>query len=461
MYTQQEKKNPVIVYGTTPDYVKKIFQRSPDKVFFIIDRQFRDDPFLCDVGKDLLLFIDIEDCQGSIKTILQHFKERDLTPVGMACYDCESLFSASELVHELNIDFPSRNSVRLARNKVISKQLWRKANISCPNAIIASNQEETLTFYGELNNEIVLKPVSSSGSELVFHCRNKQEVIESVGTMASQLKARRHNPFYRRIYNDSLDPCKSWVVEEYISGPEFSCDFILQDGRLTILRMSGKVKDREQSFGSILAYLIPPIFPDGLSYSSLKSLFKKAVTSLGFNKGFFMADFIVHEGVPYIIEVSPRPGGDSIPYLIGIATGIDILGLHLDFVSGRLKNPDYIPAPNKQYASINLYAPKEGIISEIDAAEIYRLPWVKGVFIKRKVNDRVILPPDDYESRKIGYVIAAIEPSWNLVKTRQILQQNLQLSIIDHPPSWAKVPENKFQVFMVAGNETNQEHKTT
>lgn len=424
-----------MVFGTTPDYVKNLHQRYSPGLFFIIDQRFRHDPFLRDVDESDLFFTDIWGSEDTIQPVFDHFKKNHITPVGIACYDCESLLKASEMAHRFGLDFPSYNAIRLARNKVTSKQIWNVAHVPAPRARMVSTLSETLEFFHKIKKEVVLKPISSSGSELLFHCSDKDDILKAVDIISTQLKTRRLNPLFRPVPGDSTDPSRVWVAEEFISGPEFSCDFILLEDRLTILRTTGKAKDNNQSFGSILAYIIPPDFPLGFSQSNLCTLLKRSVISLGFVKGHFMADFIVQEGKPFIVEVTPRPGGDSIPNLLEMATGIDILGLHLGFASGNFPRTFQMSIPEKQYASINLYAPQEGIITELDGSAIHGLPWVKAVFINKQLGDKVVLPPFDYESRKIGYCIVEIKPSWDLAGTQQILQENLKLSITSQPPS--------------------------
>ena len=85
-------------------------------------------------------------------------------------------------------------------------------------------------------------------------------------------------------------------MEDFIDGPEFSCDFILQENKIIILRMTEKIKDNEQTFGTVLAYVMPSAFPPEISMLKLSSVFKKAVNSLGFSWGWFMADFIMKGG---------------------------------------------------------------------------------------------------------------------------------------------------------------------
>jgi hypothetical protein len=189
------------------------------------------------------------------------------------------------------------------------------------------------------------------------------------------------------------------------------------------------VKARGQTFGSVLAYVFPAHYPKGFSFQGLCELLKRAAYSLGFSWGHFMADFIVCDGEVVILEITPRPGGDSIPDLVWLATGKDLLGLHLDFVSGRHQRGDGIPSPSGSFASINLYAPQNGIIRHLDPSPLLGLLGVRAFFPKKVVGDRIILPPESYDHRLLGYCVVSLEEGMDVVSLAADLQSLLDVSI--------------------------------
>ena len=202
---------------------------------------------------------------------------------------------------------------------------------------------------------------------------------------------------------------------------------------MTILRTSGKIKDEEHPFGTVLAYTLPALPPPSISQKELSSKLRDAVFAIGFDWGWFMVDFLVRNKEPIILEISPRPGGDSLPDLIEIASGEDMLKMYLDMVSGNHRRPFEIPLGEKVLASINLFASENGLVKEIDISEIKEMDYVQKVFITRKINDQVLIPPYDYDSWKIGYCIVKVDPSTDLKETQKILQERMALSIMDFP----------------------------
>ena len=428
-------QDPVLVVGTTPDYVAKIDDTYPDAALFITDTRFREDHLLKKIKPSAILFSPLDSFDETIQTVVQHLSACHVKAKGIACFDCESLVLASRLARHLGRPFPPPEAIVRSRNKYEARKTWREAGILSPCAIMASDLKETMDFFRSVGKDIVLKPLSGSGSELVFHCGNEEQVRESVGIMKTQLPRRRSNPLFTLSPDPfsghtSVDPCRSWIAEEFITGCEFSCDFVLQKDQVIILRETGKIKATDQTFGSVLAYTFPPQYPQGFSLDYLCQVLKMAAESLGYSWGHFMVDYIIHDNFPYIIEMTPRPGGDSIPDLIKIATGRDLLGMHMDIMSGRPIPANGLSKSSQTFFSVNIYAKEEGCITRLDTSRIISQPWVRSLFLKKDVGDRIKLPPDDYDNRLIGYCVITQQHDGDVRFLAKRLQELLSISVV-------------------------------
>lgn len=428
--------DPVVVVGTTPDYVGRIYRNYPEAALFILDPRFKDDPCLTDLDPSVLLFAPFDHFDEVLGSLQRHLSINVLSPRGIACFDCDYLIVAGHLAQHFGMPFPPPEAIIHSRNKLESRKIWSECGVACPRAVLASGLWESQEFFRSVKRDVVLKPVSGSGSVLLFHCKDETDIEKSVRILEEELPRRRSNPLFKPIPGTTraapLDPCQSWIVEEYVPGPEFSCDFLLQDRDITILRETGKVKAPGQTFGSILAYTFPPSYPEGFTVANLCHVLVKASRALGFTWGHFMVDFIIQDGQPVVLEMTPRPGGDSIPDLVEMATGCNLIGIYLDMVSGRARNSTILPLPSESFASFHLYAPRKGIISHLDVSQILSLPWVKGVVLKKNVGDKVKLPPHDYDNRLLGYCIVSMDPHWDMVSIHRTIQERLQVSVKTH-----------------------------
>jgi biotin carboxylase len=426
--------SPMIVVGTTPDYVVRISRKChPGSALFVLDSRHLNNHLLSDINRSILIFVDLERYDETLISLKKRLSQGRVSNPGFACFDCESLIMASRLAGHFKSPFPSTEAILLTRSKFLSREIWRKAGLDNPEAGLASDVDETLRYFHRFKRDIVLKPISGSGSELVFRCLDEVGVRESVAIMEEQLKKRRCNPLFRPIKDPftsmTMDPCEKWVVEEYVPGPEFSSDFMLREDKVTILRETGKIKADDQTFGSVMAYTIPPVYPEGFSREDLYRVFLLAAKSLGYEWGHFMVDFIIRENSVVIIELAPRPGGDSIPDLLEAATGRDLLEEHLKIMAGQFDASVTAPAPSLPHASINLFMPESGLITHLDASEIIAQPQVKSVLLKKKIGDRVTLPPDDYDNRLVGNCIVRWDYGWDPISTCRHFQELLKISV--------------------------------
>ncbi|MGE5841127.1 MAG: ATP-grasp domain-containing protein [Deltaproteobacteria bacterium] len=423
----------VVIVGTTPDYVVKLYERYSISLLFLTDTRFQNHPLLKRLPSSALIFAPLEKAAEACRSMHAFLAKAGISPHGIGCFDCDSLLLASRLGKELGLRFPGWEAIARCRSKFESKKTWINAGVASPAAAVVSSLPETMDFFRSHGKSVVLKPLAGSGSELLFHCNDAPDVTKAVTILGEELPRRKSNPLFRPCPSPAgdclVDPCACWVVEEFISGPEFSCDFVLQDGEVSFIRETGKIKAADKPFGSVLAYTFPPRHPAGFEKGVLKEALKKAATSLGFDWGFFMVDYILKDGTPVFIEMTPRPGGDSIPELVSAAAGLDTLALYLDFVQGHFKEPEKLSLPPESFASLNFYAPKEGTVQVLDGSKVAAHAHVKKLFFKKQKGDRVILPPRDYDNRLLGYCIIEANPGLNLVAETRRLQQLLDVGI--------------------------------
>jgi biotin carboxylase len=424
----------MIVVGTTPDYVERISRKRPaGSVLFILDQRHLKSHLLSGLDRSILIFADLEQYDETLDSLNKRLSEGHMSGPRFACFDCESLIMASRLANYFKSPFPPTEAILVTRSKFLCREAWRKTGLDNPRAILASGIDKTIRYFHVFNRDIVLKPISGSGSELVFRCLDENSVRESVSIMEEQLEKRRSHPLFRPISDPftsiTMDPCETWVVEEYVSGPEFSCDFILHEDNVHIVREAGKIRADDQTFGSVMAYTMPAVYPEGFRRKDLYGVFSLAAKSLGYKWGHFMVDFIIRQDNAIILEMTPRPGGDSIPDLLEAATGRDILAEYMDFMAGRFNASSIPQMPIRPYASINFFIPASGIITRLDVSEVMNQSGTVALFLKKNMGDRVLLPPDDYDNRLLGHCIMHWDYGWEQVAACRRIQGLLKVFV--------------------------------
>ena len=389
----------VLVVGTTSDYVNLLRQSNPGRALYLSAQSERNsavepapqpwEEITCDLDDDASLIL------GDIK---DHLKRWNNSLDGLVCFDCESLELAASLAQGLSLRYPSVESIALCRDKFVSKSIWQKNGVPCPRHRLVQSAVGVFNFLQEIDRPCVIKPLSGSGSELVFICSSKKDCDKGAQMILAGLANRKNSRLYNKA--DSL-----FMAEEFVAGHEFSCDFAIRNGRAEILRLTKKLKYTAKPFGTINGYMITDFFKAGLNQKELSDILQHGAAVLGIEDAICMVDFVVDRGKVMLLEITPRPGGDCIPFLLNRASGFDILGYSLDFAQNRLVADPRNPLPAPGLAALRLHAGINGEIVKINSRRLCRDPRIQEVCLIRAAGHRVVMPPADYDSWYLGYVL--------------------------------------------------------
>lgn len=256
----------------------------------------------------------------------------------------------------------------------------------------------------------VLKPVSGSGSELVFLCKDVSSCQSAYETISKGISDRHKNPLYNSEYS------KGVVIEEYIEGEEYSCDFMVTNGSVNILRLSKKIYYPGGPFGTVWGYIFSTFNPIKSFHKKLEKLLQAATDSLCINRAVCMADFIVNKKKIFLIEITPRPGGDCIPHLLKKVWNMDMLALNINFA--RIKEPLFPILNNSThtYLGFRIFAKQEGVLKSVGFDTLKDDKRVVDVYLKYHPGHIIKMPPEDYDSRILGHVIVRLDTTENVAQ---------------------------------------------
>jgi len=402
---------PILVVGTTTDYIDEIRRRYPGRALFVTAPDEREkgseprpDPneeVLCDLRHARLVWAALND----------HLHQWHLQPAGVTCFDCESLELAARIAGALDVPFPSPAAVDACRSKFLSKQMWSNAGLPCPQSEMIHSPSQLPDLLKRLALPVILKPLTGSGSELVFKCTTADDCTQALATIQSRLADHPNERMYKPEKNGSsqMDSRRQLVIETFIEGKEYSCDVIIDGAHLKVIRTAEKLPAIDQTLGTTLAYMVPAQLPIGLDQNLFERQLYTAARTLGLERAVCMVDFIVSADIAYFLEMTPRPGGDCLPWLIRESCGLDTLGLALDFAAG---NPIQLPEDScwKPLVGVRFFAKTAGTICSVDASRLKQDARIASYYLKAQPGYRVKLPPEDYDSRILGHAIFEANP---------------------------------------------------
>lgn len=188
----------------------------------------------------------------------------------------------------------------------------------------------------------IMKPARSSGCKGIFIILSESD-------------------FYCHLPETiSLGSSDEGILERFIEGYQGTCEGILKNGELVV----SVIMDRQtvdKPFATTCGHHVPTLIPEPLQ-NKLYNVLQRIWKMLGVKDGPFDCDFIATEDEVYIIELSPRIGGNSIPTLLKKACGFDLVRYS---ITHACDDEDSLPSEYsiKPSAVVLLGVSKEGSLS--------------------------------------------------------------------------------------------------
>ncbi|GAB6143336.1 ATP-grasp domain-containing protein [Desulfocicer niacini] len=405
-------RHKTAVVGTTSDYIDLLGKKLPGKLLFITGTSIRkkarekapapDEEVLCDLS-----------CPDTvIYNVKAHLQTHGIELNGISCFDCESMALAARMAASFNLSYHSLKTIEACRDKSITRRLWTRNDVETPWAQRIGSAPAAMDFFKEMGTPCVLKPIDGSGSERVYRCDT-----------ATACETAYHTVCQGQDHQDV-------IIETFVEGNEYSCDFFMDNQGAHPIRFTRKIHSPIPVFGTIMAYELVD-FPRGnVSPKNLERLLMNAARALGIKRGICMLDFIVTETGASLLEMTPRPGGDCLPWLIEKGMNLDILSLNISMSA----QPEFKFQPSRRFApmvGLRIHAHRAGILKDIDTSRLMADSRVQDVYIKHKPGHVIQLPPEDYDSWNLGHIL--FKPSTLLSCETQSLQLLSLLNIdINH-----------------------------
>lgn len=408
--------------GTTTDYVDRLEQRHPDRLVFLTDAAERNRASEAPPPAQAEAVADLANVEVAHRVLCQHLARYDIRLTGAACFDCESLVLAADMACALHLPYPSPDAILVCRDKAETKRRWRLAGVPCARGGVARNLDEARTLFGRLGGQGVLKPRSGTGSELVTVARTMAECEAAFTALLARLAGEGRNRLYAVPGHDLRH---SVLIEEFLAGPEYSCDFVIDGDRLDILRTARKIPARRDRVGQSLAYIVPSM-PSSPDADALAAQLREAAQALGIRRAVCMADFIIVDRRAVMLELTPRPGGDCLPRLVRRALERDILADALDLAEGLEIAPSK-PDARRPLVGLVLMTNTPGTIKRIDAEALRVDSRVIDIHLTRRCGDRLSL--DRPAASIVGEVIFAPRPEADIEGQCHELQARLALQV--------------------------------
>lgn len=273
--------------------------------------------------------------------------------------------AAAYAAERLGLPFQgSYKAVSILQDKERFRSFLRGNGFNCPEVRIFQSADEAAEHADSITYPVIAKPVDSAGSK---GCSR----VESPDGLKGAVE-----------YALSFSRDGRCIVEQFLEkrGDSSDADGFLMKGRFECVSFTSQLFDpKAPNPYTPAAYSMPASIPDW-SQSELASELQRLADLLDLRDGVFNIETrLATDGKPYIMEVSPRGGGNRLSEMLRFATAgkVDLvrasvqaaLGMAVDSVS----SPDY----DGFWYQLMLHADRPGVFSGLEYAPGFKAAHVK------------------------------------------------------------------------------------
>lgn len=277
--------------------------------------------------------------------------------------------AAAYVAEKLGLPFQgSYESVHILQNKDLFRKFLAENGFNTPEARFFESADDALAASGELTYPVIVKPVDSAGSKGVSRVDKREDLPKALEYA------------FEESHNGRI------IIEDFLEVEGFSSDSecFTVDGELRFCSFSDQRFDpqAENPF-TPSAYSWPPTMPQW-AQDELKSELQRLARLLNLKTGIYNVETrVCRNGKAYIMEVSPRGGGNRLAEMLRYACGQDLirnsvlnaLGESVEDISqpeysGHLAEVILHADHNGKFARLEISPDKKDLVVETDL-------WVK------------------------------------------------------------------------------------
>ena len=271
--------------------------------------------------------------------------------------------SAAYVAEKMGLPFQcSYKAACVLQEKSLFRSFLSEHGFNCPKAKGYDNIDDAIKESDAFRWPVIVKPVDSAGSKGVTRVDKKEDLKDSI----------------EKALDSSIS--KRFIIEEYLDivGYQSSADVFVVDGQLLYTAFSDQLFDKNAANPFTPAIEIWPSSMPQEAQQELAEELQRLITLLDIRSGLFNVESrLCSNGKTYLMEVSPRGGGNRIAELQSLATGQDLIGNEVRQVMGEPVEGLSSPVYDGVWCNYILHSNKEGIFKSIEIEPHFKDTYVK------------------------------------------------------------------------------------
>lgn len=284
------------------------------------------------------------------------------------------VMTAAYVAEKMGLPFQcSYDSARILQDKSLFREFLRNNGFTSPwskgydDIIDALNDKE-------VRYPVIVKPVDSAGSKGVTRVDKKEELEHAIQNALESSISRR------------------FIIEEFldVKGFQSSADIFVVNGKLVYPAFSDQLFDHQALNPFTPAIEIWPSTMSQENQQDLNMQLQKLIDLLKIKTGIFNVESrVCKDGKSYIMEMSPRGGGNRIAELQDMATGQSLIRNEIKKALNMPLDEVSYPAYDGVWCNYIIHSGKAGILDQVVVDQEFLRKYVKDMALIVNSGDQI------------------------------------------------------------------------
>jgi biotin carboxylase len=307
---------------------------------------------------------------------------------GVLCWNEIRTIEAAEMAQALGVPGTAPENVTRCRDKHLTRQALVAEGVPQPVSVLAGALEEAQETARRIGYPVIVKPRGMGASYGVSLAHDAEQLAAAFTHAATPRK-------------EFPEGHRGVLIEEYADGPEVSVDAAWVRGKMFPLYLARKVTGFDPHFEEVghVVDAQDPLLQD----PTFLDVLAKAHRAVGFQTGITHTELRLTSTGPKIVEINARLGGDLIPYVGWVASGISPGQVAVEAACGRTPSAHAI---RKEVAAVRFFYPPHDTVASKVRIDTSALPAsVDTAAALASPGQKLLLPPADHVFCRYGYAV--------------------------------------------------------
>ncbi|HET9137749.1 ATP-grasp domain-containing protein [Actinophytocola sp.] len=351
---------PIVIVGFVATALSAFAQILPDhSVIFVEEpdvirkRQVRDKIAGAGLVRDLIAW----EFHLPGKADEFHQVHGDLNPAAVVPLTEYATPFAARLAERLGLPGAGLGAAQILRDKELLRRVSAAAGIANPEMVRVDGPADVLDFLRGGSGPIVLKPANRQASVGTQVIHEPAQVEAAWASCVVQDEG---------VYVPDRVMELRMLAERYVEGSEYSVEMLVRAGDELFVNVTGKQLfpgPRPVELGHVVPADIAPELAGTLAAET-----RRVVAAVGFGDGIVHCEWIVSDGIPYLVECAGRFAGDGIIELIQRAYPVELNRAYFALMKGE-PLPEVLPCRAAGAAAVRFLSIEPGVVADVRGVE--------------------------------------------------------------------------------------------